>query len=94
MDLIHQGYGSSSSDGEDARKPAKIAKTSNSVQVNVAPDVSLEVGTRRYRTLCKCCAKENASMADRVRLRFLGPKLCPPYLYQPNRHDTRRQSQL
>ena len=44
MDLITQGYGSSSSDSEDAssQKPAKIAKTS-SLQVNVAPDVSLEV---------------------------------------------------
>ncbi|KAF9273747.1 hypothetical protein BGZ68_001245 [Mortierella alpina] len=43
MDLITQGYGSSSSDSEDAssQKPAKIAKTS-SLQVNVAPDVSLE----------------------------------------------------
>ena len=43
MDLIQQGYGSSSSDGEESRKPAKIAKTSSSVQVNGAPDVSLEV---------------------------------------------------
>ncbi|CAO3574194.1 unnamed protein product [Mortierella alpina] len=43
MDLITQGYGSSSSDSEDtaAQKPAKIAKTS-SLQVNGAPDVSLE----------------------------------------------------
>ncbi|KAG0206763.1 hypothetical protein BGX28_001836 [Mortierella sp. GBA30] len=43
MDLITQGYGSSSSDSEDAstQKPAKVAKTS-SLQVNVAPDVSLE----------------------------------------------------
>jgi hypothetical protein len=45
MDLIQQGYGSSSSDDEESRKPAKIAKTSNSVQVNGAPDVSLEVIT-------------------------------------------------
>ncbi|KAF9942977.1 hypothetical protein BGZ75_001922 [Mortierella antarctica] len=43
MDLITQGYGSSSSDSEDAssQKPAKIAKTS-SLEVNGAPDVSLE----------------------------------------------------
>ncbi|KAG0044263.1 pre-mRNA-processing factor 17 [Gryganskiella cystojenkinii] len=40
MDLIHQGYGSSSED-EDSR-PSKIAKTSTSITVNVAPDVSLE----------------------------------------------------
>ena len=40
MDLIAQGYGSSSSDNEDAssQQPAKVAKI-----VNVAPDVSLEV---------------------------------------------------
>ncbi|KAF9158326.1 hypothetical protein BGX21_004072 [Mortierella sp. AD011] len=38
MDLIAQGYGSSSSDSEDdsSRQPTKIAK------INVAPDVSLE----------------------------------------------------
>ncbi|KAF9180858.1 pre-mRNA-processing factor 17 [Haplosporangium sp. Z 11] len=45
MDLIAQGYGSSSSDSEDAssQKPNKMAKISSpSVQVNVAPDVSLE----------------------------------------------------
>lgn len=45
MDLIAQGYGSSS-DSEDSssRKPAKVAKiTSTSLQVNGAPDVSLEV---------------------------------------------------
>ncbi|KAG0370264.1 pre-mRNA-processing factor 17 [Mortierella sp. AD032] len=44
MDLIAQAYGSSS-ESEDAssHKPAKVAKiTSTSVQVNGAPDVSLE----------------------------------------------------
>ncbi|KAF9581302.1 hypothetical protein BGW38_001730 [Lunasporangiospora selenospora] len=48
MDLIAQGYGSSSSDSDDASttnpRPTKTRKLSlqPSVQVNVAPDVSLE----------------------------------------------------